>query len=161
MSSVFEIEVHGIDGQAYTLDKYRGQVVLVVNTASKCGFTPQYTGSPRTLRSLQRSRLRCPWFSHNQFGAQEPGSEAEILSFCSLNHGVNFPLHAKVDVNGDEAHPLFRHLKKAAPGFMGSESIKWNFTKFSSIKTAPSRNAMALKDAPTSIAEDIEALLSA
>ena len=116
MSSVFEIEVNGIDGQAYTLDKYRGQVVLVVNTASKCGFTPQYTGLQRTLRPLQRSRLRCFGLPVQSVWCPEPGSEAEIQSFCSLNHGVSFPLHAKVDVNGDEAHPLFRHLKKAAPG---------------------------------------------
>ena len=100
-------------------------------------------------------------FPCNQFGAQEPGSEAEIQSFCSLNHGVSFPLHAKVDVNGDEAHPLFRHLKKAAPGLMGSESIKWNFTKFLIDKNGTVKKRYGSKDAPSSIADDIEALLRA
>ena len=101
MSSVFEIEVNGIDGQAYTLDKYRGQVVLVVNTASKCGFTPQYTGLQELYDHFKDRGFVVLGFPCNQFGAQEPGSEAEIQSFCSLNHGVSFPLHAKVDVNGD------------------------------------------------------------
>ena len=161
MSSVFEIEVNGIDGQAYTLDKYRGQVVLVVDTASKCGFTPQYTGLQELYDHFKDRGFVVLGFPCNQFGAQEPGSEAEIQSFCSLNHGVSFPLHAKVDVNGDEAHPLFRHLKKAAPGLMGSESIKWNFTKFLIDKNGTVKKRYGSKDAPSSIADDIEALLSA
>ena len=159
MSDVYGIEVKGIDGQAYALDKYRGQVVLVVNTASKCGFTPQYTGLQELYDHFKDRGFVVLGFPCNQFGAQEPGSETEIQSFCSLNHGVTFPLHAKVDVNGDDTHPLFKQLKKDAPGFMGSEAIKWNFTKFLIDKTGKVQKRYGSKDAPSSIAEDIEALL--
>jgi len=159
MSDVYEIEVNGIDGQAYSLDKYRGQVVLVVNTASKCGFTPQYTGLQELYDHFKDRGFVVLGFPCNQFGAQEPGSEAEIQSFCSLNHGVTFPLHAKVDVNGSNTHPLFKRLKKDAPGFMGSEAIKWNFTKFLIDKNGKVQKRYGSKDAPSSIADDIEALL--
>ncbi len=161
MTHMYSIEVKGIDGTEYQLEKYRGQVVLVVNTASKCGFTPQYTGLQELYDHFKDRGFTVLGFPCNQFGAQEPGSESEIASFCSLNHGVSFPLHTKVDVNGDDTHPLFAHLKREAPGLLGSEAIKWNFTKFLIAKDGSVHKRYGSKDSPASIADDIEALLSA
>ena len=130
MPSVFDFEVKDIHGKTVPLSRYRDQVLLIVNTASKCGFTPQDKGLEALHRKYQARGLAVLGFPCNQFGAQEPGSEDEIASFCELNFGVTFPLFAKVDVNGDDAAPLYRHLKHAKPGLLGSEAIKWNFTKF-------------------------------
>jgi glutathione peroxidase len=124
------IEVPRIDGTTGSLADYDGKVLLVVNTASKCGFTPQYKGLEALWQQYGDQGLVVLGFPCNQFGAQEPGTEGEIASFCELNFGVSFPLFAKVDVNGPTAHPLFQALKSAAPGLLGSEGIKWNFTKF-------------------------------
>jgi glutathione peroxidase len=129
-STVYEFSAQTIDGKTRTLADYKGKVLLVVNTASQCGFTPQYKGLEQVYQQFKGRGFAVLGFPCNQFGAQEPGPESEIAEFCEMNYGVTFPLFAKIDVNGDGAHPLFKHLKSAAPGVLGSESIKWNFTKF-------------------------------
>ena len=130
MAGIYDFKVKDIHGKTVDLDVYKGKVLLVVNTASKCGFTPQYKGLEKLYKDLSGKGLEILGFPCNQFGAQEPGSEEEIESFCEVNYGVTFPLFAKVDVNGDKAHPLYEHLKSEAPGVLGSKGIKWNFTKF-------------------------------
>ena len=128
--SIYDIEVEKMGGEKYSLDAYRGKVLLVVNTASRCGFTPQFTGLEKLHEEFEAEGLAILGFPCNQFGGQDPGTEEEIQEFCELEYGVQFPMHAKVEVNGDDAHPLFEHLKEEAPGILGSRSIKWNFTKF-------------------------------
>jgi len=128
--SIYDIEVKTLSGETKTLDAMRGKVLLVVNTASKCGFTPQYKGLEELHETYASQGLEILGFPCNQFGAQEPGTEEEIGEFCELNFGVQFPMHSKVDVNGPKTHPLFEKLKHDAPGLLGSEAIKWNFTKF-------------------------------
>ena len=130
MASIYDISVNDIHGKPVKLARYKGKVLLIVNTASKCGFTPQYEGLEALHRNLNAKGLEVLGFPCNQFGAQEPGSEADIAQFCEMNYGVSFPMFAKVDVNGGHASPLYRHLKSAKPGVLGSEAIKWNFTKF-------------------------------
>ena len=129
-SPIYKFSVRKIDGKKQSLAAYKGHPMLIVNTASKCGYTPQYKGLEELHKTYGGRGLAVLGFPCNQFGAQEPGSEEEIATFCELNFGVTFPLFAKVDVNGDKADPLFAHLKKAKPGLLGSEAIKWNFTKF-------------------------------
>jgi len=128
--AIYDIEVQKMGGEKYRLDAYRGKVMLVVNTASRCGFTPQFTGLEKLHEEFEAEGLAILGFPCNQFGRQDPGSEEEIREFCDLEYGVRFPMHAKIDVNGADAHPLFAHLKEEAPGLLGSRSIKWNFTKF-------------------------------
>lgn len=128
--SIYEHSVRTIDGQDTTLDDYAGKVLLIVNVASKCGFTPQYEGLEALHKEFSEQGFAVLGFPCNQFGHQEPGNEADIKSFCSLTYDVTFPMFAKVDVNGDQAHPLYEELKKAQKGVLGSEAIKWNFTKF-------------------------------
>ena len=128
--TVYDYTAQRLNGTDESLSRYRGQVLLIVNTASACGFTPQYAGLEALYDKLNPSGLTVLGFSCNQFGAQEPGGEAEIGAFCQKNYGVTFPMFAKVDVNGPAAHPLFKYLKDAKPGLLGSENIKWNFTKF-------------------------------
>ena len=128
--SVYDYSASRLDGSVEKLDAYRGQVLLIVNTASACGFTPQYAGLETLYEKLHGAGLTVLGFPCNQFGAQEPGAEAEIGAFCSKNYGVTFPMFAKIDVNGDNAHPLYKYLKDAKPGLLGTEGIKWNFTKF-------------------------------
>ena len=148
-----EFTVTAIDGQTVTLDTYRGQVLLIVNVASKCGFTSQYAGLEALYRRYRHKDFAILGFPCDQFAHQEPGSEAEILSFCSLTYDVTFPLFAKIDVNGSGTHPLYKYLKKAKTGLFGSESIKWNFTKF-----LVSRDGQVLKRyAPSDTPEKIEA----
>lgn len=130
MKNIFDIEVKTNDGKLSTLDPYKGKVILIVNVASKCGFTNQYEGLEELYQKYAEKGLVVLGFPCNQFGGQEPGSEEEILHFCRLNYGVTFPMFAKIEVNGSKAHPLYIHLKKQCPGLLGSESIKWNFTKF-------------------------------
>ena len=130
MENIFEIEVKTIDGQPRTLHFYKGKVMLIVNVASKCGFTNQYEGLEELYKKYAEKGFVVLGFPCNQFGGQEPGTEDEILSFCRLNYGVSFPMFAKVEVNGSNAHPLYAYLKKQRPGFLGSGAIKWNFTKF-------------------------------
>ena len=128
--TVYDFSARRLDGHEESLSAYRGQVLLIVNTASQCGFTPQYTGLEALYQDLHDRGLTVLGFPCNQFGAQEPGSEAQIGAFCEKNYGVSFPMFAKVDVNGAGAHPLFKYLKDAKPGLLGTENIKWNFTKF-------------------------------
>jgi glutathione peroxidase len=128
--NVFDFQATSLDGKPVDLAQYRGKVLLIVNTASKCGFTPQYQGLETVYRELHGRGLEVLGFPCNQFGAQEPGNEQEIATFCAKNYDVTFPMFAKIDVNGDNASPLYRHLKQAKPGVLGTQAIKWNFTKF-------------------------------
>lgn len=159
MGSLDGIEVRTIDGKAETLAKHAGKALLVVNVASKCGFTPQYAGLEALWRKYRDRGLVVLGFPCDQFGHQEPGSEAEIQAFCSRTYGVTFPMFAKVEVNGDGAHPLYRHLKKAAPGLLGTEAIKWNFTKFLVAPGGAPVTRFAPNDAPESLAAAIEKVL--
>ena len=128
--TIYDYSAQRLDGTEESLSTYRGQVLLIVNTASQCGFTPQYAGLEKLYEKLQGDGLTILGFPCNQFGAQEPGSEAEIGQFCLKNYGVTFPMFAKIEVNGEGAHPLYKYLKDAKPGVLGTEGIKWNFTKF-------------------------------
>ncbi len=128
--SLFDFSADDISGQTVSLEDYREHVVLVVNTASKCGFTPQYQGLEELHQEFGDKGLAVLGFPCNQFGNQEPGSNDDVAQFCEINYGVTFPMFAKVDVNGNDAHPLFQWLKKQTPGLLGSEGVKWNFTKF-------------------------------
>src|SRR6478735_4368737 len=159
MSSVFDFSATAIDGKPVDLSAYKGKVLLIVNTASKCGFTPQYKGLQKMFEQYADRGLEVLGFPCDQFGHQEPGSEADINSFCEMNFGVSFPLFAKIDVNGKDAHPLFAHLKAEAPGLLGSEGIKWNFTKFLVNRDGKVVSRYAPATSPESIAKDIEALL--
>ena len=159
MAGIYDFKVDDIRGKPVPLERYRGKVMLIVNTASKCGFTPQYKGLEALYEKLHGKGLEILGFPCNQFGAQEPGSEDEIASFCELNYGVTFPMFAKVDVNGDKAAPLYRLLKKAKPGLLGSEAIKWNFTKFLVDRDGKVVERYAPNAEPASIGPDIEKLL--
>ena len=159
MDSVYDFTVDDIHGKPVDLSRYRGHVLLIVNTASKCGFTPQYKGLQQLYDKYHARGLDVLGFPCNQFGGQEPGEEPEIESFCEVNYGVTFPMFSKIDVNGDDAAPLFRHLKSAKPGLLGSEGIKWNFTKFLVDRDGKVVERYAPKAEPTSIAPDIEKLL--
>ena len=128
--SVYDYSAKTLDGQDVSLADYRGKVLLIVNTASKCGFTPQFEGLEALYRKYRERGLVVLGFPCNQFGAQEPGDAMEIASFCSLTYEVDFPMMRKIDVNGPSAHPLYAYLKKAKPGLLGTQSVKWNFTKF-------------------------------
>ena len=128
--TVYDYTATRLDGHEESLSAYRGEVLLIVNTASQCGFTPQYAGLEGLYEKLHEKGLTVLGFPCNQFGAQEPGGEAEIGAFCQKNYGVTFPMFAKIDVNGPGAHPLWKYLKEAKPGVLGTENIKWNFTKF-------------------------------
>jgi glutathione peroxidase len=159
MASVHDFSVDDIHGKKVRLDRYKGKVLLIVNTASKCGFTPQYKGLEALYKKLHGKGLEILGFPCNQFGAQEPGSEDEIASFCEVNYGVTFPLFAKVDVNGKNASPLYKHLTNAKPGLLGIEAIKWNFTKFLVDGKGNVVERYAPNTEPASIAPDIEKLL--
>ena len=159
MNPLYELSAVQLSGGTQSLADYAGRVLLIVNTASNCGFTPQYAGLESLYQRYQARGLTILCFPCNQFGAQEPGNAAEIASFCETNYGVSFPLFAKIDVNGQHAHPLYRHLKKAAPGLLGSEAIKWNFTKFLINRDGEVVKRYAPTLAPEAIAKDIEALL--
>jgi glutathione peroxidase len=152
MASIYDFTVKDIHGKPVPFDRYKGKVLLIVNTASKCGFTPQYEGLEALYKELHGKGLEILGFPCNQFGAQEPGSEQEIESFCEINYGVTFPMFAKIDVNGKNTAPLYQYLKDAKPGILGSEAIKWNFTKF-----LVDRNGNVVKRyAPTDTPEKIE-----
>ncbi|KAF0131468.1 MAG: glutathione peroxidase [Methylocystaceae bacterium] len=157
--TLFDIEATTIDGQPKKLADYAGKAMLVVNVASRCGFTPQYAGLEALYRKFADRGFVVLGFPCNQFGAQEPGSEKEIASFCSANYDVTFPLFGKVDVNGENAHPLYRLLKREAPGILGSEAIKWNFTKFLVDREGHVVKRYAPTDTPEQIAKDVEAVL--
>ena len=159
MSDVYEFSAQDIKGDEVSLDTYKDKVLLVVNTASKCGFTSQYQGLEAMYKDLKGQGFEVLGFPCNQFGSQEPGDEAEIGSFCEKNFGVTFPLFAKVDVNGYKQHPLFRHLKREAPGLMGTRGIKWNFTKFLVGRDGKVVKRFAPTDKPENIAAAVEELL--
>ena len=159
MTDLFGIPLKTAEGKEATLDAYKGKVLLIVNTASKCGFTPQYQGLEALYQKYKDQGFAVLGFPCNQFGQQEPGSDSDIQQFCELNYGVSFPVYAKLEVNGDSAHPLFSHLKKAAPGILGTEAIKWNFTKFLVNRDGEVVNRYAPKDKPQALAADIEKLL--
>ncbi|OGB05548.1 MAG: glutathione peroxidase [Burkholderiales bacterium RIFCSPLOWO2_12_FULL_64_99] len=161
MSTVYDFEAQTITGQAVKLDQYRGQVLLIVNTASKCGFTPQFEGLEKLWQSHGPKGLAVLGFPCNQFGGQDPGANDEIASFCQLNYGVSFPMMAKVDVNGAQAHPLYQWLVKEAPGILGTKAIKWNFTKFLIGRDGQVLGRYAPTDAPKSLIDDIEKALAA
>lgn len=158
--NVFDFSAAALDGQPVDLARFRGQVLLIVNTASACGFTPQYQGLEALHRRYGERGLVVMGFPCNQFGKQEPGTAAEIGAFCEKNYGVSFPMFAKVDVNGNDAHPLFRHLKGEKPGVLGTETIKWNFTKFLVGRDGEVLRRYAPQTAPDEIAGDIEQLLA-
>jgi glutathione peroxidase len=157
--SLFDLEAKTIDGKLQKLDAFRGKTLLFVNVASKCGFTPQYTGLEALFKKYQDKGLVILGFPCDQFGHQEPGSEAEIQQFCSLNYPVSFPMFAKVEVNGDGAHPIYKELKRLAPGLLGTEFIKWNFTKFLVTKDGQTVRRFASNDKPEDMDKDIAAVL--
>ncbi len=159
MTALYDFTARDIDGRDVALERFRGQVLLVVNTASQCGFTKQYAGLEKLYEELSGRGFSVLGFPCNQFGGQEPGDAAEIASFCSLNYGVRFPMFAKIDVNGADAHPLYRWLKNAAKGLLGSEAIKWNFTKFLIDRNGHVVDRFAPTTEPSSLRERIEKLL--
>ena len=161
MPSVYDFEAQSIDGQTVPLSRYRGQALLIVNTASACGFTPQFAGLEKLHETYGARGLVVLGFPCNQFGSQDPGSNEQIASFCQRNYGVSFPMMAKIDVNGGQAHPLYRWLTAEAPGLLGSKAIKWNFTKFLVGKDGQVLKRYAPQDAPEKLAGDIEAALAA
>ena len=161
MPSVYDFEALSITGQPVPLSHYKGQVMLIVNTASACGFTPQFAGLEELHKAYGPRGLAVLGFPCNQFGSQDPGSNEEIAGFCQLNYGVSFPMMSKIDVNGAEAHPLYRWLTAEAPGLLGSKAIKWNFTKFLVGKDGQVLKRYAPQDAPAKLAGDIEAALAA
>ena len=157
--SIYSIPLRTIDGEDTTLGEHRGKVLLVVNVASHCGFTPQYEGLEKLHRKYAARGLAVLGFPCNQFGAQEPGDEAEIKTFCSTRYDVTFPMYAKVEVNGDGKHPLYAELEKARPGLLGTEAIKWNFTKFLVGRDGSPLARYAPNEKPDALATDIEAAL--
>ena len=161
MTTLTDFTAHRIDGTPLNFADLQGRVLLIVNTASACGFTPQFEGLETLHKRYGDQGLTVIGFPCNQFGAQDPGSNAEIGAFCQRNYGVSFTMMEKVDVNGDSAHPLFQWLKSAAPGVLGSEAIKWNFTKFLVGKDGRVLKRYASMDAPAKLAADIEAALAA
>ena len=152
MTSVYDFSAKTIDGDEQKLSAYKGKTMLVVNVASKCGFTPQYTGLEALYEKFKDRGVVVLGFPCDQFGHQEPGDEAEIKNFCSLNYDVKFPLFAKIEVNGANTHPLYKYLKSEAKGLLGSESIKWNFTKF----LIDAEGKVVTRYAPTDTPEKIE-----
>ena len=158
-SPLYDFKVKTIDGKSRSMSQYKGNALLIVNTASQCGFTPQYKGLEELHEKYGPRGLAVLGFPCNQFGAQEPGDEAEIAAFCERNFGVTFPLFAKIDVNGPQADPLFAYLKKEKPGLLGSEAIKWNFTKFLVDKEGKVVERYAPNTEPKDIAGAIEKLL--
>ena len=157
---LYDIEVTTIDGQKQTLGAYRGKVLLIVNVASRCGFTPQYEGLEALYRRHSGRGLVVLGFPCDQFGNQEPGDEDEIAAFCRTTYDVTFPLFSKIEVNGPDTHPLYRHLKAAKPGLLGSEAIKWNFTKFLVGRNGTVLQRYAPKDSPEKIGEELESILA-
>jgi glutathione peroxidase len=156
-----DITVRAIDGAAHALAQYHGKVLLIVNVASRCGYTPQYEGLEAIYRKYQDRGLVVLGFPCNQFGGQEPGSEAEIQRFCESRYDVTFPLFAKVEVNGDHTHPLYRWLKSARPGVLGTEAVKWNFTKFLIGRNGEVVNRYGSSTSPAQLEVDIESQLNA
>ena len=160
-SSVYDFEAVSIEGKPAHLSTQRGKVLLIVNTASECGFTPQFAGLESLWKDYRDRGLVVVGFPSNEFGAQDPGDNGEIASFCELNYGVSFPMMGKVQVNGAEAHPLWKWLTSEAKGLLGSQAVKWNFTKFLVGKDGKVLRRYAPTDTPESLRQDIEAALAA
>jgi glutathione peroxidase len=161
MSTVYDFEAQKIDGTPVALSQFKGHAMLIVNTASACGFTPQFGGLETLHKTYADQGLVVLGFPCNQFGAQDSGSNTQIAEFCQLNYGVSFPMMAKIEVNGAQAHPLYQWLSAEAPGLLGTKAIKWNFTKFLVGKDGQVIKRYAPTDAPASLAKDIEAALAA
>ena len=159
MTSAYDFSAKNIDGEEQSLNDYKGKAMLAVNTASKCGFTPQYAGLEKLYKKYEDKGLVVLGFPCDQFGHQEPGNEDEIKNFCSLTYDVTFPMYAKVDVNGDKAHPFWKFLKKEKGGLLGIDAIKWNFTKFLINKDGDVVKRYAPTDTPEKIEKDIAGLL--
>ncbi|MDA8443589.1 glutathione peroxidase [Paracidovorax valerianellae] len=159
MTSAYDFEARQMNGQTVPLRQYQGQILLIVNTASACGFTPQFAGLEALHQQYAGQGLAVLGFPCNQFGRQDPGSNDEIASFCQLNYGVSFSMMAKIDVNGAQADPLYRWLKAEAPGLLGTKAIKWNFTKFLIGRDGQVLRRYGPRDTPQSMAGDIEAAL--
>lgn len=158
--SIYDFVVKDIDGKDVNLSKYKGKVLLIVNVASKCGFTKQYSGLQKIYEKYKTKGLEILGFPCNQFGGQEPGTEKEIKEFCSTNYNVTFPMFSKIDVNGENTHPLYAFLKSNVKGIFGTEDIKWNFTKFLVDKNGNVLKRFAPQTTPEDIAKDIEELLN-
>ena len=159
MTSLYDITVDDIHGKPVRLSRYEGKVLLIVNVASKCGFTPQYTGLESMYKRLHDRGFEILGFPCDQFGHQEPGDESEIQTFCSTKYDVTFPMFAKIEVNGEGAHPLYKFLKSESKGFLGTEGIKWNFTKFLVDRSGRVVERYGSVDTPEKIEKDVEALL--
>jgi len=159
--SLYDLEAQSIDNQTVPLSRYRGQVMLIVNTASACGFTPQFTGLEKLHKTYADQGLAVLGFPCNQFASQDPSDDAQIANFCQKNYGVSFQMMSKVKVNGADAHPLYQWLTAEAPGILGSKAIKWNFTKFLVGKDGRVIKRYAPQDSPEKMAKDIEAALAA
>jgi glutathione peroxidase len=157
--SIYDFQAETLEGKPASLADWRGQALLIVNTASKCGFTPQYAGLEQLYRTYKDRGFSVIGFPCNQFGAQEPGNAEEIASFCSLTYDVSFPMMAKVEVNGPHAHPLYAYLKHAQKGLLGSEGIKWNFTKFLIDRKGEPVRRFAPLDKPEALSVAIESVL--
>jgi len=158
-ASIYEFSATSIDGKSVSFDTYKGKVLLIVNTASQCGFTPQYKGLQALYDQYADQGLVILGFPCNQFGQQEPGNADQIQSFCETNFGVSFPLFQKIDVNGSNAHPLYQYLTKAVPGILGTEAIKWNFTKFLVDRSGKVIKRYPPTTKPEELAKDIQGLL--
>jgi glutathione peroxidase len=159
MQSIYDFSAHSLSGEEKSLNDFRGKVLLVVNVASKCGFTPQYDGLEALYRTYGAKGFAVLGFPCNQFGGQEPGSESEIANFCTASYGVSFPMFAKIDVNGAQSHPIYRFLKSAKKGLLGTQAIKWNFTKFLIDRQGNVAARFGPTTSPEALAKDIEALL--
>ncbi|MGS5089966.1 glutathione peroxidase [Hydrogenophaga sp. A37] len=160
MPSIYDFKAQSIDGKPVDLEQFRGHPLLIVNTASACGFTPQFGGLEQLHQTYGARGLVVLGFPCNQFGHQDPGSNGEIATFCQRNYGVTFPMMSKIDVNGADAHPLYQWLAAEAPGLLGSKAIKWNFTKFLVGKDGSVLKRYAPQDAPEKLSKDIEAALA-
>jgi len=158
--TLYDFTVKKIDGTEISMAQYKGKVLLIVNTASKCGFTPQYKGLEKLYQSHKDQGLMILGFPCNQFSNQEPGTDEEISNFCQVNYGVSFPMFSKIDINGENAHPLYKYLKAQAKGLLGSEKIKWNFTKFLVDSNGEVLGRFASTTKPASMVKEIEALLN-
>jgi glutathione peroxidase len=157
--TIHDFQARSIDGNDVPLSTYKGKVLLIVNVASQCGFTPQYEGLEKLYEKYEPQGFAILGFPSNQFGGQEPGTEPEIKAFCQKNYGVTFPLFAKIDVNGSNSHPLYNFLKEARPGILGTEAIKWNFTKFLVNRKGEVVKRFAPQDKPQTLEGDIETAL--
>lgn len=160
MPGIYDFQARQINGQDLALSTFKGKVMLIVNTASQCGFTPQFAGLEELHKTYSSQGLVVLGFPCNQFGAQDPGSDSDIASFCQVNYGVSFPMMSKIEVNGPTAYPLYKWLSAEAPGLLGSKSIKWNFTKFLVGKDGKVVRRYAPTDKPADLGKDIQAALT-